>query len=162
MRVMRRPNRQMTDTEQIRNMLDECKVLRIGMVSEGRVYVVPMNFGYRMEEDRLTFYLHSAKVGRKIETLRQEGQVCVELDCRHGLLKADSPCSHSYYFASLIGTGRIQVLRDPAEKLEGLQILMEQQTGRRFDNFEEKWVNAVEVLKIPMDEYVCKYHDTTN
>ena len=39
---------------------------------------------------------------------------------------------------------------------------MRHQTGKEFDNFDEKWVNAVEVLKVELDEYACKHYDGTN
>ena len=159
---MRRPKRQMTDIGEIERMIGECKVCRVGMPSQGKIYVVPMNFGYEREGETLTFYFHSAKVGRKIEALREEPEVCLEMDCRHGLMEAKLPCSHSYYFASLIGTGKVQVLRTFEEKLRGLKKVMFHQTGKEFDNFDEKWVNAVEVLKVELEEYACKYHDGTN
>jgi hypothetical protein len=159
---MRRPKRKMTDMGEITRMIDECMVCRIGMGSQGKIYVVPMNFGYSCQEEKLTFYLHSAKVGRKIEALKEEPEVCVELDCRHGLMEAEEPCSHSYYYASLIGTGKVQVLKTFEEKLDGLKKVMRHQTGKDFDNFDEKWVNAVEVLKVELEEYTCKYHDGTN
>ena len=76
----------MTDMGEITRMIGECAVCRVGMQSQGKIYVVPMNFGYEQEGERLTFYLHSAKVGRKIEALKEEPEVCVELDCRHRLI----------------------------------------------------------------------------
>ena len=79
----------MTDMGEIAGVLRECTVCRVGMQSQGKIYVVPMNFGYEQEGEKLTFYLHSAKVGRKIEALREEPEVCVELDCRHGLMEAE-------------------------------------------------------------------------
>lgn len=159
---MRRPKREITDPKQIEAVINECKVCRIGMPSQGKIYVVPMNFGWEYEDGTLVFYLHSAKVGRKIEALREEPEVCVELDCRHGLVEAELPCSHSYYFASLIGTGKAEVLKTSEEKLHGLKKVMLHQTGKDFDNFDEKWINAVEVIKVKLDEYACKHHDGTN
>lgn len=159
---MRRPKREITDINEIKRLIDECKVCRVGMVSEGKIYIVPMNYGYECRDGKISFYLHSAKVGRKIETLKQEPEVCIELDCRHGLVEADKPCSHSYYYASLIGTGKVQVLKTFEERLAALKILMRHQTGKNFDNFDEKWVNAVEVMKVELEEYACKHHDETN
>lgn len=159
---MRRPKRQIREIEKIKEVVEECKVCRVGLFSEGKIYVVPMNFGYSFEGEKLTFYLHSAKVGRKIEALRQEPQVCLELDCRHGLQEADTPCNHSYYYASLIGTGKAALLRTSEERLAGLKRIMRHQTGKDFDNFDEKWINAVEVIRIELDEYTAKHYDGTN
>ena len=50
--------------------------------------------------------------------------MCIEMDCRHGLKEAELPCSHSYYYASLIGTGKVRVLKTFEEKLHGLKEVM--------------------------------------
>lgn len=160
--MMRRPKRQVTDRKEIRKIIEECSVCRIGLNDKGKVYMVPMNFGYEYQGDTLVFYFHSAKVGRKIEVLKESPEVGIELDCRHGLMAAEKPCGHSYYFASLIGNGTAYIEEDAKEKLRALQIIMEHQTGRTFDDFEEKWVNAVAIVRVEVTEYTCKYHDGTN
>lgn len=159
---MRRPKREVKDMEEIKKIIEECSVCRLGLYDEGKIYMVPMNFGYEYEDNTLYFYVHSAKVGRKIEVVRRNPEVGIELDCRHGLMEAEEPCGHSYYFASLTGTGCAQILEKTAEKIHGLKILMKHQTGRDFTEFDDKWVNAVEVIRIRMEEYACKHHDGTN
>lgn len=159
---MRRPKRQMKDPAEIRKFLEECKVCRVGMQSQGGIYVVPMNFGYEYEEGTLSVYLHSAKVGRKIEALRENPQVCVEMDGRHALAEAQEPCSHSYLYASLIGTGKARIAQTPREREYALRKIMEHQTGKDCWEFDEKWVNAVEVVCIELEEFTCKHHNGMN
>lgn len=159
---MRRPKREIKETEEICQVINECKVCRLGLNDNGAVYIVPVNFGYTYEEGKFIFYFHSAKVGRKMEVLKESPKACVELDCRHGLMEAEKPCGHSYYFASFIGSGTAVIEEDAQEKLKGLKIIMKHQTGREFDNFEEKWVNAAAVVKIEVSDYACKHHDGTN
>lgn len=155
---MRRWKREMKDVEEIKKLIAECKVCRIGMLSEGEIYIVPMNFGYEYEEGKLNIYLHSAKAGRKIEAFREGPEVCVEMDGRHGLEVGDRPCDYSYYFASLIGNGKAFVLENVEEKIHGLQQIMVHQTGKEFSQFEEKWVKSVEVVKIEVEQFRCKCH----
>lgn len=159
---MRRPKREIKDMAEICTVIGECSVCRLGLNDKGNVYIVPMNFGYTCEDRKLTFYLHSAKVGRKIEVLKENPDVCVELDCRHGLMSADKPCGHSYLFASLIGSGKACLEEDADEKRKALQVIMKHQTGRDFTDFDEKWVNAVAVIKVELDAYTCKHHDVSN
>ena len=64
-RGMTRRERQITDLQEIRGILDRAKIVHIGMVDGGRPYVVPMNYGYTMEDGQLTLYLHGANRGRK-------------------------------------------------------------------------------------------------
>ena len=52
-----------TDPDQIARILDTAKVLHLGLAVKDEPYVVPMNYGYTMEEGKLTLYLHSAVKG---------------------------------------------------------------------------------------------------
>ena len=59
-----RREREVTDINEILSILDKAKVLHLGLVDGDEPYVVPMNYGYVMEDGKLTVYLHGAKVGR--------------------------------------------------------------------------------------------------
>ncbi len=162
---MRRKNRQVTDIREIQKIVEECKVARIGMNDEGKVYIVPMNYGYECAQDgKLTFYFHCSKVGRKIEILKKNADICLELDGRHELAEGNTPCRYGYYFASLIGNGRVKFIEDADEKLRVLKKFMEQQTGKAFADadFTEKWVNAVCIFQAEITDYEVKqYNDET-
>lgn len=156
---MRRQNRQVTDMAEIQAILDEIKVARLGMFDGEQVYVVPLNHGYEMGEgETIVFYLHCAKVGRKVDILKKNPNVCIELDGRHALVNADAPCNHSYYYASLIGNGTVQFVDEFEEKAHALGLVMKHQTGKADWNFEEKWVNAVCIMKIELTDYTVKQH----
>ena len=43
---MRRKDREITDFEQMRAILDACDCARLGLVDEQGAYIVPMNFGW--------------------------------------------------------------------------------------------------------------------
>ena len=43
---MRRKNRQVTDWKEIKEIVGRCKVARLGMNDDGKVYVVPNPSGY--------------------------------------------------------------------------------------------------------------------
>ena len=154
---MRRQNRQVTDKNEIHAIIDEIKVARLGMFDGKQVYVVPLNHGYELGEgDDIIFYLHCAKVGRKLEILKEHPDVCIELDGRHDLVTADEPCDHSYYYASLIGNGTVEFVEDLEEKAHGLAVVMKHQTGKDDWNFDPKWVNAVCIMKLELTDYTVK------
>lgn len=162
---MRRKNRQVTDMNEIRRIIEECKVARIGMNDEGAVYIVPMNYGCECADDgKLTFYFHCSKVGRKIEILKKNPDICLELDGRHALVEGNAPCSYSYYFASLIGNGRVEFIEDTQDKTHGLKVFMRHQTGKEFAeaDFSEKWVNAVCILRVELTDYEVKQYNKRN
>ena len=156
---MRRQNRQVTDKNEIHAIIDEIKVARLGMFDGEQVYVVPLNHGYELGEgDDIVFYLHCAKVGRKVEILKKNPNVCLELDGRHDLVTADAPCDHSYYYASLIGNGKVEFVEDETEKAHALEVVMKHQTGKDEWNFDSKWVNAVCIMKVVLSDYTVKQH----
>lgn len=152
---MRRNDREITSREEIRGIINECKVLRLAMPDEdGLPYIIPLNFGVEYAEDGCTLYCHCAREGRKLELLRRDGRVAFEMDCRGELARGDSACSHSYFYASVIGAGRVELL-EGEEKCRGLSALMRHMTGRE-DRFTEEQVRNVVVFAIRVEKLSAK------
>ena len=78
---MRRRDREVTDSNEIIHILDLGKVLHLGLVDQGKPYIVPMNYGYVLENDKLVFYLHGALEGRKLDIIRNNSDCCVRIEC---------------------------------------------------------------------------------
>lgn len=78
---MRRRDREVTDFNEIIHILDSGKVLHLGLVDQGKPYIVPMNYGYVMENDKLVFYVHGALEGRKLDIIRSNSDCCVQIEC---------------------------------------------------------------------------------
>lgn len=156
---MRRKDREITDSEKIKNILDSCKVCRIGLYDEGEIYIVPLNFGYFLDNDgRLTLYFHCAHEGRKIELLKKNSRVGFEMDCGHELVTADKACLYSYKYASLLGTGQAEFITDSEDKIQALRLMMKHQTGQDFDFTAEK-ANAITQFRIKVQKFSCKSHE---
>lgn len=157
---MRRKEREVREPEEIRKVLDSCKVCRLGIREEDGVYVVPLNYGYVMEDGGLTLYFHGAGEGKKMELIKRFPGVGFEMDGCHGLREGDRACQYSYYFASVIGSGRAEIVEDSEEKLRALEILMKHQTGKDFSEFQEnpRLEKAVGILKVTAETYTCKEH----
>ena len=81
MQGMTKRELQITDMDQIRAILDKATVLRLGLAVNNEPYIVPMNYGYLLEDGKLTFYLHSAMRGKKLDMIRANPKVFIELDC---------------------------------------------------------------------------------
>ena len=129
---MRRKDREITGRENIEPILQACKVCRVAMTgTDGWPYVIPMNFGYTWDEDGLTLYFHGGVKGKKIDSLRADPRVCFELDCEEGLTgEGDLACRYSYAFSSIVGYGRVEFAEDNEEKRQGLDVIMQHQTGK--------------------------------
>lgn len=153
---MRRKDREVTEITDICRILDQSKVMHIGMVDTGRPYVLPLNYGYTMENGQLTLYFHSALSGRKLEILKENPSVFCEIDVELGLNgQGDNACAYGYYFASVMGPGRASVITDAEEKKSALEILMKHQTGR--DNFTySSDLSKVTVVKVTLSSYSAK------
>ena len=46
---MRRKDREIRDLDQLEDILKECDAVRIAAQDEAGLFIVPMNFGYRLE-----------------------------------------------------------------------------------------------------------------
>ncbi|MCM1025926.1 MAG: pyridoxamine 5'-phosphate oxidase family protein [Roseburia sp.] len=94
-------------TEEVKNLL---KTGRRGAFSVngdgGYPYTVPVNFYYDEEENRI--YLHSAKAGHKIDSLRASDQVCFTL-WDDGYLESGD---WAYHVSSCVVFGRAKLIED--------------------------------------------------
>ncbi len=154
---MRRKDREVTETKEFLQIIEQCKVCRIAMHDETGPYIVPMNFGYTYENSQLVLFFHSAKEGRKIRALKENSDVCFEMDCEHKLITADVACNYGYFYKSIIGNGKAVFIDNAGEKKTSLSILMKHLTGQDF-TFDDQMVSSVCVFKIIVDNYSGKDH----
>lgn len=148
--------REVTDPKQIQYILDTAKVLHLGMVDGDESYVVPLNYGYTMEDGNLTFYLHGATAGRKLDVMRKNPKVFFCLECDVTPFEGKLPCQYGTVYSSVMGRGVAEILKDPADKMAAMTILMKSQTGKDF-TFTEKLVSIVTVIRIRVSDYTAKH-----
>ena len=55
MRPMRRQDREIKDPEKILSIIAACPYCHLGFSDQGKPYVVPVNFGYAVEDGRTVF-----------------------------------------------------------------------------------------------------------
>ena len=156
MKGMTKRELQITDENQIRAILDEAKVLHLGLCVDNEPYVVPMNYGYCLENGKLVFYLHGALRGKKLDMIRANSRVFVELDCNRVPFEGDKPCQYGLGYSSVMGRGTATVVDDVEEKMKALTVLMKTQTGKDF-TFNEQLVSIVSVIRIDVAEFTAKH-----
>ena len=153
---MRRKDREVTETSEILKIVEAANVLRIGMFDGEYPYVVPMHYGYQYENDTLVFYVHCAKEGHKLDLIRKNAHVCVELEEETEIVSGgEIPCQYGATFASVIGRGQAEIVENVQEKIHGLEVLMKHQTGREFE-IKEAMAASVAVIKIVVKEFTAK------
>lgn len=157
MNGMTRRERQITDRDRIIEILNRCLVVHVGLVDGDEPYVVPMNYGYTMDENgMLTLYLHGATQGRKLDVMRKNPKVFVEMECDVVPFAGDVACKYGTSYQSLMGRGRAVILDDPQEKMRALSQIMKTQTGGDFA-FNERLVSVVSLIRVEVTEYTAKY-----
>ena len=156
MKGMTRREHEINDRTEIIDILDRCSVVHLGLVDGDEPYVVPMNYGYTMDDNgKLTLYLHGATQGRKLDLMRKNPKVFLEMECDMQFFEGDVACRYGMAYKSLMGRGTAVILEDPDEKMEGLTLFMKTQTGKDF-TFNEKLVKVVSVIRIDVAEYTAK------
>ena len=155
---MRRKDREVTNIEEILEIVSKSKILHLGLFDGEYPYVVPLHYGYEYSEDHngFTFYMHGAKEGYKLDLIRKNPNVCVELECDAELISGgDIACKYGSSYGSFIGTGHAEITGDLTEKIKGLRLLMNNQTGRDFP-IDERMASSVCVLKVTVLKFTAK------
>ena len=156
MQGMTKRERQITDQNQIMDILDTAKVLHLGLAVNNEPYVVPMNYGYTMENGNLILYLHSAVQGKKLDMIRANSRVFFEMDCDQMPFEGKVPCQYGLVYSSIMGCGNANIVEDVEEKKKAMSILMKTQTGKDF-TFEDRLVSIVAVIRVDVSEYTAKH-----
>lgn len=152
---MRKREREIKDLEEIRSILDTCKIIHLGLSDNGQPYVVPMNYGYLLEGNTLTFYLHGATEGYKYDVIRSNPKVSFAMECDTIPFEGKAACLYGMAYRSVMGKGIAEIITDTEEKQRGLSVLMKTQTDKDFE-FNEKLVSIVNIIKITVDSFSAK------
>ena len=156
MKGMTKRELQITDEGRILEILDTAKVLHLGLSVDDEPYVVPMNYGYCLENGKLILYLHSAVRGKKLDMIRRNPKVFFELDCDRIPFAGEKPCQYGLSYASVMGRGTARIVEDVEEKKKAMSVLMKTQTQKDF-SFEDRLVSIVAVIRIDVAEYTAKH-----
>ena len=156
MEGMTKRERQITDPQQILEILDKGTVLHLGLCVGDAPYVVPMNYGYPQEDGKLVLYLHSATRGKKLDMIAVNPKVFFEIDCDLMPFEGEKPCQYGLVYSSVMGKGTARIVEDVQEKMKAMTVLMKTQTGKDFA-FNERLVSIVAVIRIDVAEYSAKH-----
>ncbi len=152
---MRRKDREITDIKKIEAIISGARYMHLGMFDGEFPYVVPMHYGFLMENGRLTFYMHCAKDGHKIDCLKKNNNVFAQIDRGEALIMADAPCKYGAEYECVMCRGKASIVEDISEKRRALKALMKTQTGREHE-FDERMVAAVSVIRLDVISYSAK------
>ena len=153
---MRRLDRQITDQNELLEIVDRCEVCRIGFAVEGQAYITPLNFGYENVGDSLTLYFHGAAQGRKLDMMASNPLVCFEMDCGHRLITSDVGCGFTYDYESVIGEGILEEVTDLNEKIHALDVVLAHYSPNKTYDYQPQAARSVCVLKLTIQSMTGK------
>jgi nitroimidazol reductase NimA-like FMN-containing flavoprotein (pyridoxamine 5'-phosphate oxidase superfamily) len=144
-------NRRITLKEEIERIINKCEVCNVAMIdTDGKPYVIPMNFGYADD----CIYLHSSQQGKKIDSLKVNNNVCVSFSTDHQLRwqSENVACSYSMKYRSVLACGNVEFVNDPDEKVKALNVIMKQYTDKQF-KYSDPSIREVMVFKVNVEKF---------
>ena len=184
MRKMRNEKRKVTDEDELKAIVEACQTVRLGVIDEEGMFIVPMSFGYEWDADdaeafcstnanapaacsdaeepvaHLTLWLHSAGEGRKADAFRANSAggapVAIEMDCEDGVIEGPYACKYSYAFRSIMGSGRIFAIENGEDKVYGLTKIMEHLAPGAPTAFGPGIIERVSVWRVEVDHLTGK------
>jgi nitroimidazol reductase NimA-like FMN-containing flavoprotein (pyridoxamine 5'-phosphate oxidase superfamily) len=149
---MRRNDKQITDQKQIEEILSNNTICRVALVDGLKPYILPMNYGYKNN----SFYLHCSLEGKKLELIKKNNNVSIEVTDSIELVTAEKACGHTTKYKSVICSGTIAPVVETEQKIAGLNVIMNQHTGNSNWDFPEAALSKIIVLKIDIKEMTGK------
>ena len=153
---MRRKDRQIINFNEIYDIIKRCDICRIALNSEGYPYILPLNFGVSVENEKLVFYFHSALEGKRLELIEKDNRAGFELDCSHELEYFEKKGYCTYAYESVMGRGHILMIEDEKEKFEALELLMEHYHTGKKAWFNPAAIPRTAVYKLEVEEFTAK------
>ena len=131
--------------------------MRIGFNDEDVPYIVPVNFGYTFD-DKLILYFHSAKEGKKIELIKKDPHVFIEIDVDGGIKDSDDgmACSVTAHYKSVMAKGIIMKVNDEV-KIQAFDIIMHHY-GLYDKSYDTRVLDKTDIYKIEVSVLSAKAH----
>ena len=148
---MRLSEKEITDHCKIEEIIKQGKICRIGLFSTDFPYIVPMHYGYKNNN----LFFHCAKEGRKIDLIKNNPNVCFEIEAFCEIINTDIPCEWSTKYASVIGTGKASIIDNIEDKKSALDIIVNHYAKSDCD-FSNKMLENVTIIKIEINKMTGK------
>lgn len=148
---MRRSEREIKDRGAIESILERATICRVAFSHDNLPYIVPLNFGYADN----CLYFHSAPEGKKIEIIKQNSNVCFEVDVDVELVEGGKACDWTVRYRSVVGFGKAFLVDDPKEKRRALDIIVGHYSDKSYEYPDEE-INNVAVVKVEIESMTGK------
>ena len=133
---MRRTEFDVKDENSINEVLQACEYGTLSLISDGKPYVVALNFVFFEN----SIFFHGAKEGRKIEAIKSNPNVSFLVVKPYSFIPSYfsdtmAACPATQFFASVLFEGKVSFIEDGNIKAKVLNALMKKFQSE--DSFEE-------------------------
>ena len=153
---MRRKDREITDSDTIISIIDECDIIRIGLSDGEYPYIVPVNFAYSIEDGTIVFYIHGAMAGRKYGLMRHNGQCSFEMDVPIKIECIPAQKDVTMRYKSVMGKATISFLENEAKERAVDSIIMNRYEITRGFVYNKSTLNRTAVARLAVTEITAK------
>ena len=138
-RVRRLPERGHYDAETIYKIVDEALICHVGIVEDGRPFVIPTI--HARIGDAIVF--HGAPASRLLKTIASGAPLCVTITLLDGLVLARSAFHSSMNYRSAVLFGRGEILEDADEKMATFEAITNHVAHGRWDDVRATTIEEV-------------------
>jgi len=156
---MRRKDREIKIKAEMLEIIKKAFYCSVAMSKDNYPYIIPMNYGFSGD----TLYLHSANEGLKINILKNNSNVCIEI-IQNVKVKQNPEvvCNTEMQYNSVIIFGQTEFLSNKDEKLKALRCIVEHyypnimQSGEDRINFDANVLDKLTILKVKIEKITGK------
>lgn len=147
---MRRAEREIRETERLKQIIKNCQVLSLALNGDGYPYIVPLNFGAKEADGEWTLYFHGAGKGTKIDHIKADSRASFSMVSGESLELQVPACKTTMRYDSVCGNGDLEFVTEIEEKRQALDCIMSQYDPRNAGNFifQEETVERITVFKL--------------
>ena len=149
---MRRKEKEIHEKAVIEEVFNKGQICRIAINGNEFPYIVPINYGYKDS----SIFFHSACEGQKIEMLKNNPNVCVQIETDVSIEETEIPCNWSTKYKSVIGFGKAVFVKDLEEKKFALDIIVRHYKDDLEDNYPYSNLDKLCIIKIELSSITGK------
>lgn len=148
---MRRKDKEINDINEMIKIIEESRIMHLGVCHDNQPYVIPLNFGFQYNDNKIKIYFHSAKVGRKIDFINNNRKCAVEMTSYFALQTGETACEWSAFHESVMIEGNITLIEDENEIRNAMDHIMDHYGFEGVPLYEDKYIKAMAVYCIDVE-----------
>ena len=152
---MGRSERMVTERSDIISIIDKCDCLHLALIDGEFPYIIPMNFGFEDDGEKLTLYFHGAKEGNKYALIEKNPRAAFSMSCAHELVPGKVPCASTFKYMSVCGKGLVKMVEGD-ERMHALSVIVAHYDRETPHVFDERHAKAVSIFKMEVESFTGK------